>query len=57
MAEAERLLREAGCPKINLQVRLTNTEVIAFYRSIGFAVEDVVNLGKRLEEDGPRPAE
>ncbi len=33
MAEAERLLREAGCPKINLQVRSANTEVIAFYRA------------------------
>ena len=56
MAEAERLLREAGCPKINLQVRSTNSEVIKFYQRIGFVLEDVVNLGKRLEEDGPRPA-
>jgi ribosomal protein S18 acetylase RimI-like enzyme len=55
MAEAERLLREAGCPKINLQVRASNKEVIAFYESLGFTVEDVVNLGKRLEHDGPRP--
>jgi ribosomal protein S18 acetylase RimI-like enzyme len=55
MAEAERRLREAGCPKINLQVRSTNSEVIEFYRQIGFVLEDVVNLGKRLEEDGPRP--
>ena len=53
MAEAERRLREAGCPKINLQVRASNAEVIAFYRRLGFAVEDVVNLGKRLEHDGP----
>ena len=51
MAEAERLLREAGCPKINLQVRSTNTAVIAFYRAIGFAVDDVVSMGKRLEHD------
>jgi ribosomal protein S18 acetylase RimI-like enzyme len=55
MSEAERLLREAGCPKINLQVRSTNLQVIEFYRSLGFLVEDVVNLGKRLEHDGPRP--
>lgn len=54
MAEAERLLREAGCPKINLQVRSTNASVIEFYRSLGYAVEDVVNLGKRLEHDEPR---
>lgn len=51
MAEAERLLREAGCPKINLQVRTSNAEVIAFYRQLGYAVDDVVSLGKRLERD------
>ena len=51
MDEAERLLRESGCPKVNLQVQSTNTEVIDFYRSLGFTVEDVVNLGKRLEHD------
>jgi ribosomal protein S18 acetylase RimI-like enzyme len=51
MAEAERLLRAAGCPKINLQVRSTNAAVIAFYRAIGFAVDDVVSMGKRLEID------
>lgn len=54
MVEAERLLCEAGCPKINLQVRGFNKEVIAFYENLGFAVEDIVNLGKRLEHDGPR---
>jgi ribosomal protein S18 acetylase RimI-like enzyme len=49
--EAERLLREAGCPKINLQVRSSNHGVIAFYRKLGYAVDDVVSLGKRLERD------
>ena len=53
MAEAERLLRREGCPKINLQVRTGNTEAIEFYRRIGFAVDDVVSLGRRLEHDGP----
>jgi len=53
MQHAEALLRTAGCPKINLQVRSTNTAVIAFYESIGFAVDDVVSLGKRLEHDAP----
>jgi ribosomal protein S18 acetylase RimI-like enzyme len=51
MAEAERLLREAGCPKINLQVRSTNREVIEFYRGIGFTVDEVVSMGKRLVHD------
>ncbi len=55
MAEAERLLREAGCPKINLQVRTSNTGVIEFYERLGFMPDDVVSLGKRLEHDGPGP--
>lgn len=55
MAETERLLRKLGCPKINLQVRSTNAAVIAFYRRLGYGVDDVVSLGKRLEEDRPGP--
>ncbi len=51
MAEAERLLRAAGCPKINLQVRTNNQAVVAFYKRIGYRVDDVVSLGKRLEHD------
>jgi ribosomal protein S18 acetylase RimI-like enzyme len=51
MREAERLLRSAGCPKINLQVRSSNSAVIAFYESFGFAADSVVSLGKRLEYD------
>src|SRR5580765_6836608 len=35
VAEAERLLRAAGCPKINLQVRASNQGVLEFYRRIG----------------------
>ena len=51
MDEAEKRLREAGCPKINLQVRRTNDEVFEFYKRIGFKVDDVVSLGKRLVPD------
>jgi ribosomal protein S18 acetylase RimI-like enzyme len=51
VTEAERLLRAAGCPKINLQVRTSNTGVIEFYRRLGYAVDEVVSLGKRLEKD------
>lgn len=52
MVEAEIRLRAAGCPKINLQVRSTNAKVIEFYRRIGFKLDDVASLGKRLESDG-----
>lgn len=51
MAEAERLLRAAGCPKINLQVRPDNPGVIAFYERLGFTVEGAVSLGRRLVKD------
>ncbi len=51
MAEAERLLRAAGCPKINLQVRPDNKAAVAFYERLGFSVEGSISLGKRLETD------
>ena len=51
MAEAERLLRAVGCPKINLQVRSNNASAVHFYRELGFSVDDVISLGKRLEPD------
>jgi ribosomal protein S18 acetylase RimI-like enzyme len=51
MKEAERSLRSAGCPKINLQIRETNKEAIQFYKKIGYAVDSVVSMGKRLVKD------
>jgi ribosomal protein S18 acetylase RimI-like enzyme len=51
MEEAEKRLRALGCPKINLQVRTQNTGVIEFYNRVGFKMDDVVSLGKRLEPD------
>lgn len=52
--EAERRLRIEGCPKINLQVRTTNTGVLEFYRAVGYRQDEVVSMGKRLEQDHPR---
>ena len=51
MDEAERLLRAAGCPKINLQIRASNSGAVEFCRRIGYAPDDVVSMGKRLEKD------
>jgi ribosomal protein S18 acetylase RimI-like enzyme len=56
MEEAENRLRSGGCPKINLQVRETNQEVIRFYTRIGYAKDPVVSMGKRLEHDEPARA-
>lgn len=47
--EAELLSR--GCPKLNLQVRSTNPEALGFYRALGYKVDEVVSLGKRLIAD------
>jgi ribosomal protein S18 acetylase RimI-like enzyme len=49
MDHAEARLSEAGCPKINLQVRSSNRDVIAFYESLGYRIDDTVSLGKRLD--------
>ncbi len=51
MAEGERLLLERGCPKVNLQVRTSNEKVIAFYRALGYSVDEVVSMGRRLIPD------
>ena len=48
MGAVEKELRKRGCPKINLQVRKSNAAVIKFYERIGFTVDDVVGLGKKL---------
>lgn len=45
---ATALLKTAGCPKINLQIRASNTDVIVFYTRLGFTIDDVVSMGKRL---------
>ncbi|THB78775.1 MAG: GNAT family acetyltransferase [Desulfobulbaceae bacterium] len=51
VAEAERRLRAMGCPKINLMVRNSNQKVREFYQSLGYQVDEVVSLGKRLVDD------
>lgn len=48
MRQAEEKLRALGCPKINLQVRKGNADVLAFYEAIGFTEDAVVSMGKRL---------
>ncbi|MEZ0277479.1 MAG: GNAT family acetyltransferase [Roseimicrobium sp.] len=53
MVEAERLLRERGCPKINLQVRASNAAAAAFYNALGYSLDEVISLGKRLANDAP----
>jgi ribosomal protein S18 acetylase RimI-like enzyme len=51
MRHVEEQLTARGCPKLNIQVRSANKEVLEFYSRIGYATDDVVSLGKRLIED------
>jgi ribosomal protein S18 acetylase RimI-like enzyme len=50
MREVERLLREVGAGKLNLQIRGGNDKAVAFYGSLGYSIEDRVSMGKRLED-------
>ena len=51
MQAVEDLLRQKGCPKINLQVRSSNSAVVQFYSALGYDDNHVIGLGKRLEQD------
>jgi len=51
VAEAERLLLEAGCPKVMLMVRSGNDAAAATWGSLGYEPDDVAVFGKRLVED------
>lgn len=47
MTRAEQSLLDLGCVKLNLQV-VAGNDAVAFYRSLGFQVEDRVSMGKPL---------
>ena len=48
LAQAEGRLAALGCPKVNLQVIIGNAGAEAFWRSAGYAPDEVTSLGKRL---------
>ncbi len=45
---AVQALQGLGCLKVNLQIRADNTQVVDFYKSLGFEIEDRVSMGKLL---------
>jgi ribosomal protein S18 acetylase RimI-like enzyme len=45
---AEKELNAIGCTKINLQVRPTNAAVVAFYKELGYEIEERISMGKRF---------
>ncbi len=46
---AEAALSARGCSKINLQVRATNESVVAFYRALGYQIEERLSMGRALD--------
>lgn len=49
MNAAEKWLKEHGCPKIQLMVRDDNQQAQGFYTALGYEVQDVVTIGRRLD--------
>lgn len=45
---AESAVIAMGGPKINLQVRADNAEVVMFYEKLGYVVEERISMGKLL---------
>jgi hypothetical protein len=55
MAKAERRLTALGCPKLNLPVRSSKHEVLAFYHALGYGRDDMTSWGRRLISDTDAP--
>jgi ribosomal protein S18 acetylase RimI-like enzyme len=53
MRRVEEELAAIGCPKLNLQVRASDREAVAFYEGLGYVVEERVSMGKRLNRAAP----
>ncbi|MGO3528101.1 GNAT family acetyltransferase [Glutamicibacter arilaitensis] len=51
---ASRWLRERAVPKVQLMVRSENAAVIDFYEPLGFEDQQVVVLGRRLDQSEAR---
>lgn len=52
MSEVESRLLNLGCPKINVQIRSSNSNAVEFYEKIGYSTDEVISVGKRLIKDG-----
>jgi len=45
------ILTALGCVKINLQIIGGNDRVATFYRTLGYAVEERISMGKRIPQN------
>ncbi|AKG72407.1 MULTISPECIES: GNAT family acetyltransferase [Serratia] len=51
ISRLEKKLIARGCPKIQLMVREDNDTVIEMYEKLGYEIQAITSLGKRLIED------
>jgi len=49
MKAVEKGLIGIGCSKLNLQVRAENKGVVAFYKKLGYKIEERVSMGRLLK--------
>ncbi len=49
MEELEKRLKEKGCEKVNLLVRMDNTKVQGFYERLGFKQDELVFMEKWIK--------
>ncbi len=55
MRHAEAALTQRGCLKINLQILASNGDVTAFYKKLGYSVEERISMGKTTSQTCPPP--
>ena len=48
-------LRTAGCTKVNLQIRRTNSEVRGFYEALGFEIEERLSMARHIGPHRSQP--
>ncbi|WP_114193227.1 GNAT family acetyltransferase [Edaphovirga cremea] len=51
ISRLEKKLIARGCPKINIMVREDNDAILGMYEKLGYEIQDIISLGKRLIED------
>ncbi|USS96146.1 GNAT family N-acetyltransferase [Serratia symbiotica] len=51
ISRLEKTLIACGCPKIQLMVSEDNDSVVDMYEKLGYELQGIVSLGKRLIED------
>ncbi len=49
MVAAHERLAALGCPKVNLQIRVWNSDAVAFYERLGYSLDLCYSMGKSIE--------